>query len=61
MTFAGDDAPASVMLLAVRGQNLDFAVPMYVARDGVVVKREDDLLRWYLCPETGETSPAKVT
>ena len=24
--------------------------------DGVVVKREDDLLRWYLCPETGGTS-----
>ena len=53
---AGADAPPSVMLLAVRGQNLNVVDPMYVATDGVIVKRNDDLLRWYLCSETAEAS-----
>ena len=57
MEFAGGaEAPPTVMLLAVRGQNLNFAAPMYVARDGTVVKRDDNLLRWYLCPESDEAS-----
>lgn len=62
MTFAGgDQAPAAVMLLAVRGPKLNNADPMYVATDGVVVNHNEDLLRWYICPETGQTSAAKVT
>jgi hypothetical protein len=53
MEFAGGaDASPTVMLLAVRGQYLNVVDPMYVATDGVVVKRNDDLLRLYLCPET---------
>jgi hypothetical protein len=40
------------MLLAVRGQNLNIVDCMYIAADGTVVKRNDDLLRLYLCPET---------
>jgi len=53
---AGADAPPTVMLLAVRGQNLNVVDPMYVATDGVIVKRNDDLLRLYLCSETAEAS-----
>jgi hypothetical protein len=60
--FAGSaEAAPTVMLLAVRGPKLNNADSMYVATEGVVVKRDEKLLRWYLCPETGETSSAKIT
>jgi hypothetical protein len=53
MEFAGGaDAPPTVMLLAVCGQYLNIVDRMYVATYGVLVKRNDDLLRLYLCPET---------
>jgi len=55
MDFAGGaDDPPTVILLAVRGQNLNIVHPMYMATDGVVVKRNDDLLRLYLRPETAD-------
>jgi hypothetical protein len=55
MEFAGGaDAPPTVMLLAVRGQNLNIVDCMYIATDGTVAKRNDDLLHLYLCPETPE-------
>jgi len=55
MEFAGGaDAPPTVMLLAVRGQHLSIVDPMYVAADGVIVKRNDVLLGLYLRPDTTE-------
>jgi hypothetical protein len=41
----------TVVLLAVRGQNFSVIEPMYSAADEVI-ERNDDLLRWYLRPET---------
>jgi hypothetical protein len=51
----GADDPPTVVLLAVRGQHLNIVDPMYVATDGVVVTRNDHLLRLYLCSETPGT------
>jgi hypothetical protein len=56
---ASDVAPA-VVLLAVRGKNLNFVEPMYVAHD-VVVSRNDELLDLYLRtdPPGGASAPGE--
>jgi hypothetical protein len=47
----------TVVLLACRGQNLDVVDTMYIAADGVVIERKDDLLRLYLREDPAEGAP----
>jgi hypothetical protein len=57
MRFVGDaGAVPAVMLLAVRGQNLNVVDPMYVATGDVVATRNDELLRLYLRPEQAQAT-----